>query len=274
MSDLFAQPRLVTDLNDCAFYHTMDLPGHGTLAGAWDLRANIDRYLGAVDFRGKKVLDVGAASGFLTFNMEARGAEVISYDLPDVLPWDFVPFGGADIQEMWAEYRAFHRKLNNSYWLGHRLLGSKARLVYGSVYQIPEEIGPVDVAVFGSILLHLRDPFLALQKALQITRDTVVVADVLPRRWFWHVWFGRFCAPKMLFMPRAKGRKNALTWWVLNARAVQRFLEVLGFEDTKVTHHWQKYEGRSRLFYTVVGKRTRPAPKLCELGRPPEAFAA
>jgi hypothetical protein len=30
------------------------------------------------------------------------------------------------------------------------------------VYDMPPAIGPVDVAVYGSILLHLRDPFRAL----------------------------------------------------------------------------------------------------------------
>jgi SAM-dependent methyltransferase len=274
MSDLYAPARFVTDVKDCQFYHTIDLPGHGAVSGTWDLRRNLDRYLGHVDFRGKRVLDVGAASGFLSFSMEQRGAEVVSYDLPDTLPWDFVPFAGTDQQQVWAGYRRYHWQLNNSYWLGHRLFKSRARLVYGSVYNIPEAIGPVDVSVFGSILLHLRDPFLALQKALQITRHTAVVADVLPRRWFWHAWLGRFVGPKMQFLPRLEGNQYHGTWWVLSARAVQRFLEVLGFEKTRVTYHWQKFEGRNRLFYTVVGQRTRPAPKLCQIDQPPEALAA
>src|SRR5262245_36356241 len=67
---LYAQPREVTELSDCWFYHTADIPGHGCVQGQWDLRPNIDRYLGGVNFHGKRVLDVGAASGFLTFNME------------------------------------------------------------------------------------------------------------------------------------------------------------------------------------------------------------
>jgi predicted nicotinamide N-methyase len=38
----------------------------------------VDPYLGNFDFVGKRVLDVGAASGFLTFEMEKRGAEVVA----------------------------------------------------------------------------------------------------------------------------------------------------------------------------------------------------
>ena len=41
---------------------------------------------------------------------------------------------------------------------------SKAKVVYGTVYEIPEEIGRVEVATFGSVLRHVRDPFLALRR--------------------------------------------------------------------------------------------------------------
>jgi 2-polyprenyl-3-methyl-5-hydroxy-6-metoxy-1,4-benzoquinol methylase len=77
----YAAPRVITDVRDCFFYHTIDVPGHGTINGDWDLRPGIRDYLGQVDFLGKRVLDVGAASGFLTFTMEKQGAQVISYDL-------------------------------------------------------------------------------------------------------------------------------------------------------------------------------------------------
>jgi len=49
--------------------------------------------------------------------------------------------------------------------LSPRPHGSRARMVYGSVYAIPTAIGAVDVATFGSVLLHVRDPFIALQNA-------------------------------------------------------------------------------------------------------------
>jgi hypothetical protein len=76
---------------------------------------------------------------------------------------DLVPFA------KWEEFA--HRsqqikividRINNACWLAHRLFESKARVVNGAVYDIPTAIGPVDVVVLGSILLHLRDPFLHL----------------------------------------------------------------------------------------------------------------
>src|SRR4051812_37484330 len=79
----YETPQPVAGVGDCWFYHVMDLPGAGKVGGQWDLRGQVDEYLGGFDFRGKRVLDVGAASGFLTFEMEKRGADVVSFDMKD-----------------------------------------------------------------------------------------------------------------------------------------------------------------------------------------------
>jgi hypothetical protein len=49
---------------------------------------------------------------------------------------------------------------------------------------------------------------------------------------------------------------------VLPPKLVQKFLGVLGFEDSKITYHWQLFEGSPRLLYTIIGRRTKPAPVL------------
>src|SRR5690242_1099326 len=98
--DVYAEPRVITELRDCDFYHTVDVPGHGCVRGPWDLRQGIDRYLNYAHFSGKRVLDVGSASGFLSFHMEKQGAEVVSYDLSAVDGrWDVVPFAGTNLAE-------------------------------------------------------------------------------------------------------------------------------------------------------------------------------
>ena len=50
--------------------------------------------------------------------------------------------------------------LRNGYWLAHRLLNSRARVYYGDIYNIPDEIGQFDVVFLGMVLPHLREPFL------------------------------------------------------------------------------------------------------------------
>ena len=71
----------MTNVDECSFYHHMDLPGPKEVGRGWDLRKTVDDYLGNFDFRGKRALDVGTASGFLTFEIEKRGAEVVSFDM-------------------------------------------------------------------------------------------------------------------------------------------------------------------------------------------------
>src|ERR1700716_716011 len=79
---IFATPQKVEDVADCYFYHTMEVPGHGVIKGRdWDLRSGVDEYLGKVAFAGQRVLEIGPASGFLTFEMEKRGADLVAVEV-------------------------------------------------------------------------------------------------------------------------------------------------------------------------------------------------
>jgi len=84
---LFAKPMAVAGVSDCVFYHSMDLPISGSQEGHWDLRGRFDDYVSRISFGGKSVLDVGAASGFLSFEAEKRGAKVVSIDASTALHW-------------------------------------------------------------------------------------------------------------------------------------------------------------------------------------------
>lgn len=175
----YAPARVVTRPEDCYFYHTVEVPGHGVIDGPWDLRPGIAEYLGNVDLAGKRVLELGTASGFVCFHMERQGAEVVAYDLSADRAHlqNVVVFPEDDLGRIAAEYSSLIHLVNNGWWLCHRALGSRARIVYGDVYDIPGTIGAVDAATFGSILLHLRDPFLALASALRMVRETVIVTE-------------------------------------------------------------------------------------------------
>ncbi|MBL8526543.1 MAG: class I SAM-dependent methyltransferase [Burkholderiales bacterium] len=248
---VYADARNVTSLDDCYFYHTMDLPDVGVVHGNWDLRPNIETYLGNVSFAGKRVLDVGCASGALSFHMERRGARVISFDLDSRGDWDMVPFEKWEHLEHISHARkAIIDRLNNGYWFAHRSLSSRARVVYGSVYAIPEAIGLVDIVVFGSILLHLRDPFLALQNGCRLATQTVIVSEALrgPAE--------SASEPILGFLPDAKTLEPKDTWWDIKPEWVVRAVGVLGFEETTLILHKQVYEGREVDQYTVVGTRT------------------
>lgn len=251
-------------LADCLFYHWMDIPGYGSVEGAWDLRDSVDAYLGGIDLAGKRVLEIGKASGYLTFHMEGRGARVIAHDLSSQDDWDAVPYarrkaptttadGEPDPCRDWQEWLKFRqwgiRVINNGFWLAHTAHASQAKVVTSSVYELPLAIGPVDVTTFGSVLLHLRDPFLALQRALRHTRETVVVTDLAPES-------GPAGAAHALFIPDPTICEPFDTWWRLSPELVQRMLAVLGFEDSKVSLAEHRHQGRGVELFTVVARRT------------------
>jgi len=248
MTDIYAEPRVVTDITQCVFYHTMEVPGYGRIEGPWDLRGGEREYLGKVELAGKRVLEVGTASGYLCFWMEKQGAEVVSYDVCESQDWDVVPYAQYDHEGFAQERRRGTRRLNDGYWLIHRALGSNARVVYGSVYRIPAEIGAVDIVTLGSILLHLRDPFQAMRQAARLSRELVVVTDLLPTE-------GREKA--MYFKPDFRTVEPKETWWHLPPEIIVAFLGILGFEDTAVSFHQQRHSWGVAKLYTVVGRRTR-----------------
>src|SRR6266851_6623761 len=178
----FAEPRTIHDLNDCWFYHVMDLPGYGlTPDGHWDLRGRVSDYIGHVDVRGKRVLDVGTASGFLTFEMEKQGAEVVSLDVDGAHRIFLKPIAGSLFTTDRAAWIKTHGmgfdKLKNAYWLAHRVLGSRSRAFYGDVYDLPPELGEFDVGVIGQILVHLSDPVRALASVLARCREQLVITE-------------------------------------------------------------------------------------------------
>jgi 2-polyprenyl-3-methyl-5-hydroxy-6-metoxy-1,4-benzoquinol methylase len=164
--NLYASPRLVTDVSQCSFYHTMDLPEVGTVNGQWDLRGRIKDYLADTDLKGKRVLDIGCASGFLSFEMEKLGATVVSFDAADSNSIAFLPFADSvyttDRAKWSTDVNVFLNTLKNSYWMAHRLYQSQNKVYYGDLYELPADLGQFDVVVIGQVLIHLKDPISAL----------------------------------------------------------------------------------------------------------------
>ncbi len=238
-------------LADGYFYHSIDLPGLPTIDGAWDLRPNVDAYLGGVDLKGKRVLEVGAANGFLSFHMERGGAAVVPYDLsPDRLG-DIMFFPGLDRDAFEREYRSVVTGLNRAWWHAQRALGSLLTLRHGTAYEIPESLGPVDIATFGSILLHLRDPYSALAAVARLTRERIIVSDLFNPPFRTSSWVDGLIRripahaasvarqSGMIFNPSRN--LDPCTWWSFSPGAVQDLLTAVGFDRTRTTYHRQLF---------------------------------
>lgn len=225
---LYSDPITSFNFDEVWFYHKMSLPTYGEVGTGWDHRGDVDGYLGNHDFKGKRVLDVGAGSGFLTFEMENRGAEVVSFDLGSGADWDVVPhYRNKDsIAAMRKRDEVAIEKQKAAYWFAHADLGSKARAHYGSVYDLPEELGAFDVAFYGMILTHLRDPFQALYSGAKLTREAIIVSGI----------YSPIDTPSATFRPHPDkaGNLDVKGWWHMSVGTLRSMLGVLGFEVVRV----------------------------------------
>jgi SAM-dependent methyltransferase len=247
---VFAKPETVDSADKCYFYHVMEIPGHGIVGGEWDLRDGVQDYVGSVELSGKRVLEIGPASGFITFHMESAGATVVSVELAPDSEWDFVPLSNVDMAAVRAHRVEHMRRLRNGYWFAHERLASNARVHYGSVYALPDELGRFDIGVLGCVLLHLRDPLGALLECARRC-DRLVVTEVRDPA---------LTGPVARFLPSVS-EPQWHTWWRLSPDLLVEFLGVIGFEESVATYHDQTYldpEGAVQVpMVTIVAHRTR-----------------
>lgn len=232
-TDLYVTPRRVAGPEACLFYHAMEVPGLGVIQpeAGWDLRDGVDAYLGGIEFDGRRVLEIGPASGFLTFEMERRGAEVVAVELAPDREWDFVPQAGVDIAAVVESRWGVMDELRNGFWLAHERIGSRAQVHEGSAYELPDALGRFDVALIGSILLHTRDPQQILAQCAARAEQIVVTE----RHW-----------PELPEAPLARlvpTRENGMwdTWWDFTPEYFVNALELMGRDRIEVTFHTQTH---------------------------------
>jgi SAM-dependent methyltransferase len=219
-------PATPPKLEDCNFYHSIDLPGVGLQVGSWDLRGHFDEYFGGHNFVGERVLDLGTASGALAFEMERRGArEVIGFDLDEGFTYDCrLPIDEA----VRAEFRDGVNRIKNGFWLARHALGSQVNVVYGHVSNLPAGLGQFDTVMMGNILQHLQDPVGAVLQAIQHTGHIIITeADWLPG-------FGDDL-PCMLMYDIA----NPFSWYQVKPLLLQNLLRRWDFTEQTLNWHTQ-----------------------------------
>ena len=120
------------------WFQSMELPGGIVTPGWSNPKTEKLPFFGLPqDMRGLRVLDIGHAEGFFSFEAERRGAaEVIGIET----------------------YPAMIRKFN----ICRTALGSSAQSFRGSVYELdPKTFGTFDLVFFFGVLYHLRHRLLA-----------------------------------------------------------------------------------------------------------------
>jgi hypothetical protein len=260
---VFAQP-VTVDGQETAFYHAMDVPGLGDVAGDWDLRADLDPYLGRVDYADAVVLDIGASDGFLAFEMEKRGATVVTVDLPrgawpDLFPLD--PPAPATTMARFLQRVAAHR---NAFWFCHGAFGSRVRLHENHAHQLDRRLTGFDVAVMGNVLQHLRDPVGVLLD-LATRADTIVITEA---DW---LMGSHDTVPVMALFTSHIAQGNPGSWFMVSPQLVEDLLTLAGFSIVARDIHQQPYadpilERTTPVrHYTITATRTRAsAPSAAE----------
>jgi SAM-dependent methyltransferase len=213
-------------------YHTNDLLGE-KVEGRWDLTHCIDGYLSNVDFSGKRVIDIGAASGYLSFIMEQKGAEVVSYDMSDGSYWDHLIL--KDYEKPKPEKM---EDVFESYWFFHERLNSKNKVFQHNLYELfPDDLGRFDVAVFGTILSHLRDPIMALMNVCRLVDKEVILINLFPESGT------KFMEP------------SSFSWWNIGLGDIELIMSFLGFRLKKITNTNPKLVGKTEFYKSLLFER-------------------
>ncbi|HXN88050.1 MAG TPA: hypothetical protein VN890_01630 [Methylocella sp.] len=205
--DPMISPEISVD--DCYFYHSMDIPGIGPVRGDWDLRGRFDEYTGHVPMAGKTVLDVGAASGFLSMEAEQRGAIVTSFDAEGSHQWQFLPNAtGTEV------FPLVFKKMRNSYLLAHLAFRSKARAIYGDIYKLSEVAPPADIVLVALVLVHLSNPLEVIHQTSLLAKERLIITEP------------SFAADQPLAVFAGT---PPLTWWTFSNALYRQTLDMLGF---------------------------------------------
>ena len=211
---MYIKPEKNIKIEDCHFYHSFLFPDGTQTKGDWDLTQCIQAYLANVNFNQKRMIDIGSASGYLSFYMEQMGADVTSFDMPDGSYWDVLKYPGYKP----AKHDRYCEKLYNSYNYAHEKFKSQCKIYRANIYnELPENMELFDGAVFGTMLSHVRDPMLVLMNILLKVTDFAILINPFPDRQ----------SSGSLFMPN----KNLFerTWWCLDISTIERMVSSIGW---------------------------------------------
>jgi len=186
------------------WHHTIDLGNGVVTPGNTRVERLIDQALDDINFRGKKVLDIGCWDGLWSFNAERRGAaEVYATDDVSQRP------GGTETFE-----------------LAHTALKSKAKYFPRvSVYDVCEKLdeSTFDIVLFLGVHYHLKYPLLAFSRLRQVIRQgglLVVSGQAVPD-------YHRSYAD---FYYRKSYRNDKSNWWIPTIACLREWCECSDFE--------------------------------------------
>jgi tRNA (mo5U34)-methyltransferase len=158
------------------WYHTIELAPGVVTPGWFDTRAIAARLPIPASLSGQRCLDIGTFDGFWAFELERRGGDVTAIDILDDRRWDW-PANTNPVDRDAIERR---KGLGDGFVIARDALGSQVERIDCSIYDLdPAVHGTFDLVYLGSLLLHLRDPVLALDRVRAVTRGRLLVVDAI-----------------------------------------------------------------------------------------------
>jgi len=215
-SDLIALSRKVS------FYHTVEVGNGLVIHGHYDHRSVLSAYR-FPDLAGKRVLDVGRASGFFSFLFEQMGAaHVTAVDLP--------PSRGKNVVGLEATSCNGVGRLD--FFICHALLRSRVEPVWADTTEISEASvgGKYDVAFVGSLLVHLADPISCLARVRQVLKPGGVCIIANPIGRFDHLLSYFITRPIARLAPSDK----RTSWWIPNIPCLMEMPRRAGFSHSEL----------------------------------------
>jgi tRNA (mo5U34)-methyltransferase len=202
-----------------SWYHSLQLPGGEVTPGIFDLRPYIPAYGIPERLDGLRALEVGTWDGFWAFELERRGAEVVALDLDDERDLDWPPR---------RRPTTFPEEPRGSgFALARELYDSSVERVNCSIYHaLPEDLGQFDLVFCGSVLIHLRDQFLAFERMAGLTKPggTLISAEEYDRL--------ASLVPFPVSRYRAD-RDKAVVFWLPGIVTWRRMIWSAGYEDVQ-----------------------------------------
>jgi tRNA (mo5U34)-methyltransferase len=183
-------------------------PGHNDIAAIMD-RAQVPK-----DLTGKRVLDIGAWNGCVSFECERRGAAEVLAIGPEP-----------------SHLTGFDRLKEH--------LNSKVRYELGTIYHLDRsKLGAFEVTICFGVLYHLRHPLLGLDMMRRVCGGEVFLESAA---------LDDDDRPLLQFHRRGELAGDDSNWFSFNRAALEAMLWSSGFEPLHTVLHQHRLSIRARV---------------------------
>jgi tRNA (mo5U34)-methyltransferase len=231
-------------IEDVVWFHSIDL-GDGVLTPGVKPAQTLSNEVLALnlpaDLTGKTVLDIGAWDGYFSYELERRNARRVvsldhyawSTDHPAYIRYHNetraagrTPKPPEEVSKAWDPVGLPGRA---GFDLARQRLHSSVEPMVGDFMEMDlKPLGKFDIVLFLGVLYHLKDPFLALRRLREVTRDTAVIETacvILPGWTEDRLW---------MFIEANELDGDASNWWAPTATGLLAACRAAGFRDARV----------------------------------------